>query len=285
MKKTLEEILIASRPWSFTAMAIPVLITTAVTKSSFCSLSFLQAFFMGLFVHAGANLTNTYYDFCNGVDTKAHNHDPTLVDRRLTPSLLLTTAILCYTLAVIIVAPLFFDTYYQEMIFPFAIGLLLAFFYTANPIGLKYIAMGDITIFVCFGPLLMQCVSIILTGKMNSDLYLYTIPIGLLTEAILHANNARDIKADTAAGAVTLASLIGFDMSYYFFIFLIVGAYVSVALIALFYHYGCLLSLLTIPLGYDLIKRFNDPIQMKELTASSLISLELSGLTSEEGEE
>ena len=65
----------------------------------------------------------------------------------------------------------------------------------------------------------MQCTSILLTGKTDDILYIYSIPIGLLTEGILHANNARDIKADTKIGAYTLASLIGIEYSYIFYIF------------------------------------------------------------------
>ena len=52
-----------------------------------------------------------------------------------------------------------------------------------------------------------------LTGSINHNLWLYTIPVGMLTEAILHANNARDITADAAAGTTTLATLIGFNSS------------------------------------------------------------------------
>lgn len=104
----------------------------------------------------------------------------------------------------------------------------------------------------------MQCTSILLTGKTDGLLYIYSIPIGLLTEGILHANNARDIKADTKIGAYTLASLIGIDLSYLFYIFLFIGSYVTVVLISLNHHWGCVTTLLTLPLAYGLIKKFKD---------------------------
>lgn len=111
---------------------------------------------------------------------------------------------------------------------------------------------------MCFGPLLMQCTSILLTGKTDDILYIYSIPIGLLTEGILHANNARDIKADTKIGAYTLASLIGIEYSYIFYILLFVGSYVTSIVISLLYHWGCIATLLTLPLTYSLIKKFKD---------------------------
>lgn len=260
----LTELILAMRPWSFTASIIPVLITAAVTKSQFLSLLFLRALTMGVFIQAGANLTNTYFDFLNGVDTKQHNADPTLVENRLSPTILLFLTAFCYLVGILAILPLLV-TMQGEIAVVFSIGVTLAFFYTASPVGLKYKAFGDITIFLCFGPLLMQCASLILTGKMNENLILYTVPVGLLTEAILHTNNARDIDADTRAGAVTLACLLGFDGSYIFCQFLIYGAYISTFLIAAFYHYGCLLPLLTLPLGLDILKKFHAK-QMSTLT-------------------
>ena len=115
-----------------------------------------------------------------------------------------------------------------------------------------------ITIFLCFGPLLMQCTSLILTGELSDQLYIYSIPIGLLTEGILHANNARDIKSDTLAGASTLAMIIGFKNSYYLYVALLIGAYISAIYIAFLYHIGCALTVLTIPLAMDLEKRFRE---------------------------
>jgi 1,4-dihydroxy-2-naphthoate octaprenyltransferase len=46
----------------------------------FFSLHVLQAFIFGICVQAGANLTNTYYDFINGNDTKDDSGDRALVD-------------------------------------------------------------------------------------------------------------------------------------------------------------------------------------------------------------
>ena len=182
-----------------------------------------------------------------------------------------------YLIAIAAILPTLMNASDTTLLTVFVIGVVLAYFYTANPIGraltnarmhslthsliqlgLKYIALGDITIFLCFGPLLMQCTSILLTVKTDDILYIYSIPIGLLTEGILHANNARDIKADTKIGAYTLASLIGIDLSYVFYILLFIGSYVTSIVISLFYHWGCVATLLTLPLTYGLIKKFKD---------------------------
>ncbi len=257
--------IIAARPWSFTAAAIPILLTAAVTKSPILSLEVLQALCIGIFVQAGANLTNTYYDFVNGVDTKDNPADSSIVEGKVTKNAVFFLSYLCYAVGVFLASPVLIETNLNDrIILIFAGGLALAYFYTAKPVGLKYMALGDITIFLCFGPLLMQFTSLFLTGEVRDDIYLYSVPIGLYTEAILHANNARDIKADSKAGATTLATLVGKDFSYIFYQMLFVSAYLGVMAIALWHHWGVIASLLTVPLTANLVSLYKSG-KMQEL--------------------
>lgn len=256
MWSILKEYVLATRPWSFTCGFIPVMVTAAVLGTSFLSIDFARAIVMAIAVQAGGNLTNTYYDFVNGVDTKAHG-EKTIVDKKVSSAGVFMLSIFCYVLAFFAVLPVIISAAdYQTMLGVFAAGVLLAFFYTAKPVGLKYCALGDITIFVCFGPLLMQGTSLILSGSTNDLLYIYSIPVGLMTEAVLMANNARDIKADTLAGAVTLASLLGTINSFYAYCFLFIGAFASNAFIAMFYNWGCIFTFITLPLVLGLCKDF-----------------------------
>jgi 1,4-dihydroxy-2-naphthoate octaprenyltransferase len=60
---TLENYLLAVRPWSFTASMMPVLLGTALAYPSFHTISFIVLFLTcisALCVHAAANLFNTY---------------------------------------------------------------------------------------------------------------------------------------------------------------------------------------------------------------------------------
>ena len=130
------------------------------------------------------NLTNTYFDYTNGVDTKASPTvgDRTLVDKKVNPFGLFLFSIVCYLGAIIAVAPLLLINSNRQLLIIFCSGMVLTYFYTANPVGLKYRALGDITIVLCFGPLLFQATSLILTGNLNNQLYFYSIPTTLLTE-------------------------------------------------------------------------------------------------------
>lgn len=130
----------------------------------------------------GANLSNTYFDFKSGVDSpKFPCGDRVLVDKKIEPLNLLLFSVICYIFGIgSIVSLLFTDQTEGNRMLQVTIvtGVLVAFFYTAQPFALKYTAMGDIAIFFSFGPLLMQATSIILVGKMEDSLYYYAIPIG-----------------------------------------------------------------------------------------------------------
>lgn len=245
--------LIATRPWSFTAAIIPVLVTTAVVKFPFLSVDFLRVLLMAISVQSAANLTNTYYDFINGVDSKhVEGGETTLVDKKVSETGVISLSIFFYIIGFLCILPNLLSLHSMELYSIFFGGVALAYSYTATPIGLKYKALGDLTIFVCFGPLLMQGTSLFLTGKTNFLLYFYALPIGLITENILHANNIRDIKADSHAGITTLAIVLGFENSYALYVFFFMLSYLTTLYIAVYYHWGCIMALLTIPITLNL---------------------------------
>ena len=264
------EYLIATRPWSFTAGLVPVLVTAAVTETSFRSFEFARALSIAISVQAGANLTNTYFDFINGVDNE-RNGEKTLVQKKCNPTTLMVLSIALYTVATASIWPHIVDSNSYALRNIFISGIMLAFFYTANPVGLKYRAFGDITIFLCFGPLLMQCCSILFTGATSQILYIYSIPIGLYTEAILHSNNARDIESDKRAKIVTLASLLGPKLSEYFFMFLLFSCYASILVIVFLSNWGCIATFLTVPISLQLIRQYRtgDLESIDEMTAKA----------------
>lgn len=65
--------------------------------------------------------------------------------------------------------------------------------------------------FLCFGPLLALATGLALGADLSAMRLplLLSLPPALLACGILHANNARDIAADRAAGADTLAQRLG----------------------------------------------------------------------------
>ena len=58
-----------------------------------------------------------------------------------------------------------------------------------------------------------------------SSVLIYSLPLGLLAVATLHANNMRDIEGDALAGKHTLAAVLGLFVSRIVYLLLVLGAY------------------------------------------------------------
>ena len=249
---------LATRPWSFTVSAVGVMLTATLLNkregipvfSSGC----LTAGALCVLLQASGNLLNSYFDFKNGVDNHATVGDRVLVDKRVTiPGALAVSALLA-AIAVYLVAPLLIaeDPSFRHV---FLASVSLAFFYTGPPLRLKYHALGDFVIVTCFGPLLMRGTAIIISGQPQNWMLPYAVPVTLLTEAILHANNARDYKLDAKCGITTLAVLLGYKWSRILYLLMLGGAYISAGVFSLSYI-GCSLVALSLPIAASNIKAF-----------------------------
>uniref|UniRef100_A0A7S2UT65 1,4-dihydroxy-2-naphthoate octaprenyltransferase n=1 Tax=Fibrocapsa japonica TaxID=94617 RepID=A0A7S2UT65_9STRA len=252
---------VASRPWTFTASVIPIAVTAALCKkelgAELFSMNLLSALIVGIGCQAASNLTNSYYDFKYGVDNKFSSGDRSLVEKKISPSGALVSSSLLYLVVTMVALPHLWQSIARggsEVAWVFLPGMALAYFYTAGPYNLKYHCLGDLAIFLAFGPLLMQFTALLLTGSVQWQLMSYTLPVGLLTEAILHANNTRDIKTDSKAGANTLATVMGYQVSVVLLAVMIIGAYVAAAWITWAESCGAGITFLSLPVALMILK-------------------------------
>jgi 1,4-dihydroxy-2-naphthoate octaprenyltransferase len=217
---------------------------------------FLLTLVGGLFFHIGANLTNTYFDFQRGADTVEHADDRTLVDRMLRPrDVFLLTAF--FFLAGSAIGGYLAYRSGWELLALGAGGLALGLFYTASPLGYKYRALGDAGIFISFGPLLVLGTYFVQTEKLELLPLLFSLPLGLLIVAIVHANNYRDAEADRRAGARTLAQALGDRGSRYAYYLLVLIPYAFVIALGAAVTPWVLLALPTIVLPLRMIRQLN----------------------------
>ena len=163
MDPSVRAFLISLRPWSFPAFAVPIAIAGAViyneTGVHLLRVSYVLCFFIVLSLHAAANMFNTYFDFKSGADTKKHADDRGIVDGLVSPRTVFATAIACSALGVVSAAALAWHIGRSQTALRIAtivaLALALSFFYTADPFSLKRHALGDLTVFLMFGPMLM----------------------------------------------------------------------------------------------------------------------------------
>ena len=245
----------AIRPFAFPATIAPVLLGTFIASDVSLKL-FLLVFVGLLFAHSAVNVLSDYFDYIRGADTwKVLGSSRVLVDGLMKPSQHLALGITLLLLA--LAFGLYFVLAVDHKILYFIIpGLILGVFYTAPPLGFKYRALGDLAVFLAFGPVMTLGVYYIQTREISLTPILLSIPIGLLTTAILHGNNFRDISEDIGAGYKTLAGILGPKGSSYYYAFLVLFAYLLTIyfIIRGFLPMAGIITLLTFPIAVKNVK-------------------------------
>ena len=89
------------------------------------------------------------------------------------------------------------------------------------------------------------------------------VPLGLITDSILHANNARDIETDKRAGISTFAMKIGIKRSVYLYCMELIIPYLWVigCVVCGYLPWWSLLVLVAIKPAYDNINRANSRLK------------------------
>lgn len=245
----------ALRPFAFPATIAPVLLGTFI--SPHVSIPLFILVFIGLILaHSAVNVLSDYFDYVRGVDTwRVLGSSRVLVDGLMKPKhhLLLGVVLLILSLAIGFYFVFAVDYRVLYFIIP---GLILGIFYTAPPLGFKYRALGDLAVFLAFGPIMTLGVYFIQAREISWLPVILSIPIGLLTTAILHGNNFRDIKEDIEAGYKTLAGIIGAKASSYYYTVLVLLAYLLTVYFVFknFLPTAAVISLISLPIAIKNIK-------------------------------
>lgn len=245
----------AVRPFSFSASVVPVLVGAMFAFTYFDGdmiWSLLPVVLLAsVLLHAGTNLVSEYFDIKKGVDRKdTFGSSKVLVDELLSPKTVLNAGFLSFILGFLLGMMLVY-IHGLPILYLGLFGIAGGIFYTGKPIGYKYVALGDLLVFLLMGPLMVIGTYFSLTGVLDWNVALVSIPIGFLVTAILNANNIRDIKHDTEAKVKTLATIMGISASKKEYYFLVFGAYLSVVVMVAtgLLSYWVLLIFLSLPVA------------------------------------
>ncbi len=231
--------IIASRPWTFTASIMPIILGSILpyTRPQYIAFDFfkvslfLLTVFAGVSLQAAANFFNTYGDYVSGVDSKASAFScPELVTQTMKPESIQLAGTIMVLLAFFIGTILSLLCGWYIFLFGI-IGLAGAFFYTMGWYPYKYIGLGLPFVFFLMGPLMVMPSYYIQSGKIDIYSLWVSIPIAFLVTAIMHANDLRDINYDRDAGIYTVALSLGLKYSIILYFIFCLSAFLSTFLL------------------------------------------------------
>ena len=254
---------IATRPWSLVMTFVATCLAgiMAYAYGSFDVILFILTMIGLMIAHTAANMANDWYDVKNGVDENA----PTAQYR---PHPLLfgqvnkkTYKMVVYGLYAVGLSIALYLTWlqgYPVMVFSI-LGVLFGVFYTADPIKLKYHSVGEIAVFLAFGPLMVGGAFYAITGVFSWDPMLASIPIGLLVALVLLANNIRDKDFDARVGISTIAIDEHETRGMNYYKALLALAYISTPILIYVGVFSpfVLITFLTIKEAFSMVKEFS----------------------------
>lgn len=217
-----------------------------------------------LLLQLGVNLFNDVSDFKKGIDNEnEYGGSGVLVNGELTINQVQSMAISFFVISSVVAYIL--STTYPEIIPILIVGAIASFLYSLPFFGLKYMALGDLAVFIGCGPVLTYGFALT-TSKVHSDHIIIGIFFGLMAIGILHSNNMEDITIDRSKKVKTLATIIGFEKSKVFLISVYLLSFASLLFISdKIGKTPLYISLLSLPLGFHIIRTFhkaknsNDP--------------------------
>jgi 1,4-dihydroxy-2-naphthoate polyprenyltransferase len=262
--------MMAIRAYAFPASIIPIIYGSIIAVLlnpglKFNYLNFVITLIGAIAIHVTTNLVNDIYDFKKGIDKEdkeigiPHGGSQVLSMGLVSKKFMKVVGMLS-TLIAIATGVYLYTQAGNWILYLSAFGLLSAIYYTASPIALKYKALGDIQVFLSFGTGMTLGAYIVQTHEFSWIPIILSIPFGLLIDAILHSNNIRDLNFDGKFGVKTLPILIGERLSFYFYYFLILGAYTSIVIFVItgLLPWLALINLITFPAAFKLLKMLNN---------------------------
>jgi 1,4-dihydroxy-2-naphthoate octaprenyltransferase len=180
-----------------------------------------------LLLQIGANLANDVFDYYKGADDEGR-----LGPVRVTQAGLLTTSQVLRGMWVVFGLAILIGVYLTLVAgWPIVLigitAILAAIAYTGGPFPLGYYGLGDLFVFIFFGPVAVCGTYYVMVGMVSPTTVWASIPMGLLTVAILVVNNLRDIDTDRRVGKRTLAVRFGAEGVRLEYVICLVGAYLT----------------------------------------------------------
>lgn len=248
----------------FQAVIVPSLLGTAIVwyrTGKFYWQYFLLATLAVVFINAGTNLTNDYFDHQSRSDDINREATPfsggsrVIQENLISPGRIYRTSLIFFGLAALIGLYLTFARGLLVLVIGI-LGVLSGYFYTASPIRIGYRGWGELVAGLNCGPLVVAGAYYVQAQTLSLEALFISIPVGLLIAAVLYINEFPDHACDKVAGKNTLIVTMGRERARKGFYSLLLGTYLFIILGAILriVPWTVIVSLLTFPLAWKAMK-------------------------------
>ena len=268
-----------ARPISLPQSMLPALTAVALSvgAGSFSVVAAIASVIGVICLHFGMNLLDDWYDYKVGSaearKTVANEgfrgrmtKYPYLTSGQATPKQLLH-AVLCFFALAAAMGVVVIAIRGWMILGWMAAGLLIGVSYSGWPLKLGFRGLGELVIFMMFGPLMMTGVYYAVTGTMDWKITWLSIAVGFLVTNIVYSHSVLDAIPDKKMGKKTMAHLMGSAKGQIFFsAFLNTVPYlmVIVGVVLGQLHPAYLAVLVMLPVSLWLVKSLNAHVKGEE---------------------
>jgi 1,4-dihydroxy-2-naphthoate octaprenyltransferase len=209
------------------------------------------ALFVSLALQVGVNYSNDYSDGVRGTDDSRVGPIRLTATGLASPDAVKRAAFISFFLASL--AGLALAALSSWWVIALGIASIAAAWgYTGGKHPYGYKGLGDISVFIFFGVIATMGTYYVQTLELTWKVFFASIPMGSLSCALLAINNLRDRVEDAKVGKKTLAVRFGDKGSRFYFVALILSAYLFAFLSG---QLWAVLTLLTLPISLPLIRK------------------------------
>jgi len=249
--------ILAARPRTLFAALAPIIIGLSISFHIFeKQIDYLVAIMTivaAILIQIGSNYANDAYDYLKGADNKKIRKGPARMAEEgvLSPQSILNMMYFIFIISVLV-------GFYLVQIggWPIIIiglsGIFFAIIYTGGPFPLGYNGLGDISVFIFFGPvstlgtIYLQSQTISNLTNISDDILkiiLASCAIGFLNTAILVVNNLRDYTSDKLSDKKTLVVVFGERFGCFQYSFLLIVSVICFVTVGILFNNYWLLGM------------------------------------------
>ncbi len=185
--------------------------------------------------HTGSNLVNDFWDYRHGIDSPDSprvNYGPHPFSGE-GQSLREFAIVTIFVLAVAAAIGVYLVAAAGAGVLAFALtGALLLMFYSGGPFPLKYIGLGEVAVFIIWGPLMIGGTYYVMAEELPAWVLLASVPYGLGVTTVLFGKHLDKLDFDASKGIRTMPIVLGESLARRVTVALSVLMYVSAAALA-----------------------------------------------------